>query len=155
MGMDKIAIYTLDREGEIFYVGYTNNPKSRISAHKKKFGKNIKMDIIEYRDDYREAEQQWINYFSLLGYKLENICKGGNGRNPYPADAKIIIHNITKWIGKGLNINFENNISTSFENQLQNYYQQNGYEKTYDRLFRTLMNAIENHLFPNGIQKLN
>lgn len=152
--MSMVAIYYLEQDEKIFYVGYTKNPKTRIIPHRKKFGNDIEMKILEYRDDYREAEKQWIDHFRLLGYELENVYEGGNGKGCYPKDAKQVIYNLTKWLNaKKIGWNFESTIDDEFIPQLQEYYDTHGYDKTYKKAINMVFDALAPKLFPKRFAK--
>jgi len=76
-----IYIYGLvDGEGNLFYVGKTQNPRQRLNAHRCKYGKSISIYIIEEvtQQDWEEKERYWIEELRDRGYKLLNILPGGD-----------------------------------------------------------------------------
>ena len=79
----KSSIYHLELDGIPFYVGKSKQPDHRIYNHKKRFGNNIKMVILEECDDWKEAECRWISKYKSLGYNLQNKNKGGGGPETY------------------------------------------------------------------------
>jgi len=99
----KIFIYTLeDSDGNIRYVGKTNNIKRRIYNHKRESYKSntyknnwikslIKngdypvisiLDEVEYEDS-AFFETYWISQFKAWGFSLTNLTDGGQGTNGY------------------------------------------------------------------------
>ena len=100
---DTTFIYSLScpLDGEIKYIGKSNDPKSRFRKHKSLGDTNkgdnpmkniwIKnllekgftpiLSIIEEVDikDWKVREKFYIKYYKELGYKLYNVCGGGNG----------------------------------------------------------------------------
>ena len=78
-----ISIYHLEQNNIPFYVGKTKSPNNRLYDHKKRFGKDIKMIILEKCDDWKEAECRWIKEYKSRGYKLQNKNKGGGGPETY------------------------------------------------------------------------
>ena len=98
--MKTCYIYTLSdpRNNQVRYVGKTNNPKQRRSAHgvltreqksrKKNWVKHLKslslkpvFEIIEEVsiDEWKEAEKFWITQFKAWGFILLNHTSGGDG----------------------------------------------------------------------------
>lgn len=98
--MKTCYIYTLSdpRNNQVRYVGKTNNPKQRRSAHgvltreqksrKKNWVKHLKslglkpvFEIIEEVniDGWKEAEKFWITQFKAWGFRLLNHTSGGDG----------------------------------------------------------------------------
>ena len=95
----KTYIYTLEdpRNGEIKYIGKSNNPKKRYNTHincqvknkshcnnwikglKKKDLKPILTVIDEIDGDWEWLEQYWIEQFKHWGFTLVNHTKGGEG----------------------------------------------------------------------------
>lgn len=84
--------------GEIRYVGKTNNPKRRLSMHKKenrntrknawikslsKVGLEPEMEILEQfphepDSNWQESEKFWISYLRFIGCNLTNLDGGGS-----------------------------------------------------------------------------
>lgn len=85
--MKYTKIYYLHKGDNIpFYVGKSNNPKWRISPHKKTFGKNIILEELDNvpLDEWKFWECFWIEQFKIWGYSLQNKNKGGNGTDVNP-----------------------------------------------------------------------
>lgn len=151
-------IYHLEKNAIPFYVGKTAKPNNRLNAHKKRFGNDIEMIILEEcDDDWRESEQYWINYYKLSGYDLKNTCKGGNGRDIYPKNAKVIIDNLTKWLNKqNIGYKFESTVHPSFLEPLQKYYdsfesKSEGYIKAYNKCFDIFLNNFSSLTKPGDL----
>jgi hypothetical protein len=80
------VIYTLQRGDEtVFYVGRTINWKQRLSAHRARHGRDIKLNIVQ--DTFNgetpaDAELKWIRHFQRPGFRLLNIVttSGRSGR---------------------------------------------------------------------------
>ena len=64
-----------------FYVGKTNNPNSRTYQHKRTYGSNTNLEILEETNNetWRETEEFYIQIFRYWGFKLKNGFKGGGG----------------------------------------------------------------------------
>ena len=98
--ISKTYIYTLsDHNGNVRYVGKSDNPTKRLWTHiseSKKGFDNHKhrwmrwllknenfpiLDIIDevFVDDWRFWESYWIEQFKAWGFKLTNSTKGGDG----------------------------------------------------------------------------
>ncbi len=72
-------IYTLSYETEanLFYVGSSTNPKSRLQSHRTKFGYNTTMFVIEEiefdnKDELLKLERFWNDQFKQWGFNLKN-----------------------------------------------------------------------------------
>jgi len=74
-----VNIYHLERNGKPFYVGYTSHPIQRKSEHRKTYGKDINLCVIEKTNDYLQAEEYWIEQYRQWGFELLNKNKGGGG----------------------------------------------------------------------------
>jgi hypothetical protein len=77
-------IYTLYRNNIPFYVGKTSSdPKKRERDHRYKYGKDIKLKVVDICSDEKEIwkskESYWIKYFQSLGFILQNQNEGGGG----------------------------------------------------------------------------
>lgn len=79
--MDIIYIYCLYKQNIPFYIGKTKNIKDRISNHKKTFGSNIELIILDQCElgNWKFWERFYISLFISWGFKLENKNKGGGG----------------------------------------------------------------------------
>jgi hypothetical protein len=64
----------------IFYVGKTNNPPVRYSSHKKSYGHNFYLRIV---DKYIDGEDILIHKYLNEGYKLQNIRKNNYNKQEY------------------------------------------------------------------------
>ena len=72
-----------------FYVGKTNNPNSRTYQHRRTYGSNTTLEILEETNNetWRETEEFYIQMFRYWGFKLKNGFKGGGGAS-YWSDAQ-------------------------------------------------------------------
>lgn len=78
------TIYYLQKEsGEIFYIGQTSNPISRLGDHVKRFGEKISINEIEkVEDNYRLYwEKFYIQLFKSWGFTLVNEDTGVGTRS--------------------------------------------------------------------------
>src|SRR5882757_595286 len=90
------AIYLLkDDLGNVRYVGYTKDPEMRMKYHKREcrwgrrthrkawvsemllLNREIKMEVVEWTEDWNMAERQWIFKMRALGCDLVNGSDGG------------------------------------------------------------------------------
>jgi hypothetical protein len=85
MRVKHILIYLVENlpEGKI-YVGKTNDIDNRLWAHKKKYGPQIKMTVIDQvnskrRPDWEPIETMWIQTFISWGFQLDNKILGHRG----------------------------------------------------------------------------
>jgi len=76
-----IIIYSLEINNTPFYIGKCNNINVRFTQHKKTFGNNIKIKILELveKKDWKIKEKYYIELFKSQGFKLENKNNGGGG----------------------------------------------------------------------------
>lgn len=67
-------IYKLTKNKKTFYIGRTQNIKTRYSNHIKKYGKDIEIEIIDSCDylDSMDLESFYIKKYLLDGYLLLN-----------------------------------------------------------------------------------
>lgn len=75
--MRKFLVYSLkDKKGEVFYIGSTINPKTRLYLHRQVHGKAIEMEIIEEsigsKEDMFVLESKYINEYRNMGVLLIN-----------------------------------------------------------------------------------
>jgi hypothetical protein len=104
-----VYIYTLadPRNGEVRYVGKTNNKKLRSKAHRNERGSTRKCRWVQSlssagvcpvfeeleeveENEWKEAERFWIASLRFYGFRLVNASDGGDGNNQSPeARAKI------------------------------------------------------------------
>jgi hypothetical protein len=80
-------IYFLHKGDNIpFYIGKSNNPyKQRLHRHRKKFGENTQLEILEEIpiESWKFWEVYWISQFKCWGFLLENKNGGGGGINGF------------------------------------------------------------------------
>lgn len=113
--MRKGYVYSLSKDGVIFYIGSSTNPELRVKQHKNKFKdkyldevtnrfvyydvKDIKMEIVEemefgFRDELYELEEYWINQFKAWNFPLRNVVYSTNWYNlghKVPGDIAILL----------------------------------------------------------------
>lgn len=80
--MTKCHIYYLCYDNGIpFYVGKTKNPSERFYYHRRKYGLEVKLKVIDVvpLKEWKFWEQYWISQFRTWEYLLENKNNGGNG----------------------------------------------------------------------------
>lgn len=90
-------IYLIENINEDFnqvYIGKTINIDNRKYAHFRRFGHNIKINIIdqietEQRKDWKSLERYWIEQFKQWGFTLLNQNKGGEGVDFHTEETKI------------------------------------------------------------------
>jgi hypothetical protein len=98
--MKMTNIYILYKDNIPFYVGKTNNINIREYYHKKSFGENIILEIIDKVDinKWEFWETYYISLFKSWGFILENKNNGGGGTTKHSINAiqKISKANIGK-----------------------------------------------------------
>jgi hypothetical protein len=79
--MTDIYYLTFDHEDIPFYIGKSKNCYSRFFAHKKTYGKNIKMIKIDKvkNKEWLFWEKHYVSLFKSWGFKLDNKNNGGGG----------------------------------------------------------------------------
>ena len=79
--MTDIYYLTFDHEDIPFYIGKSKNCYSRFFAHKKTYGKNIKMIKIDKvkNKEWLFWEKHYVSLFTSWGFKLDNKNNGGGG----------------------------------------------------------------------------
>jgi len=91
--INTIHIYFLHNGDNIpFYVGKTNNVRTRQTNHRgKKKNQNIKLEILDEvrEDEWKFWECYWIEQFKQWGFKLENGNKGGGGVTNHTLQSKL------------------------------------------------------------------
>jgi hypothetical protein len=78
----KTVIYYLCKEDGIpFYIGKTNDTNQRKYNHRRKYGSNILLEILDEvnKEDWRFWEKYYIFLFKSWGFKLTNQNNGGGG----------------------------------------------------------------------------
>jgi hypothetical protein len=89
--MERFIYELLDVQGVPFYVGKTNNPEYRLMVHKKRFGKDITMNILERvsaEDNWRVRERFWIESHIARGYPMLNKFVGATGPDSMDEETK-------------------------------------------------------------------
>jgi len=80
---NKIYIYFLEKNNNVFYVGKTKNPKRREWDWKNEFGEDIIFNLIDETEDdktiWKFWENFWIQQFKQWGFLLINQNEGGGG----------------------------------------------------------------------------
>ena len=74
------------------YIGQTKNPNTRLSNHRNKYHKDIKMTILDEiktqsRQEWKQLEAFWLSMFQSWGFKLDNKNNGGNGANQFSKES--------------------------------------------------------------------
>lgn len=79
----RMKIYVLEKNKIPFYIGKAVNPFHRIYTHKKVFGQEIQLEIIDDVPDneWKFWEKHYISLFKSWGFKLKNKNEGGGGPN--------------------------------------------------------------------------
>jgi hypothetical protein len=90
-----IIIYLLEKNQIPFYVGKCNNINVRYSQHKKTYGGNINIKVLELVEDkdWKFKERYYIALFKSQGFNLENKNKGGGGPTKLSESSKQKITN--------------------------------------------------------------
>ncbi len=148
--MEKV-IYHLERNKIPFYVGKTSNIKKRFTAHKKKYGNNISIVVIEEVNDkdWKELERYHIETYFLQGHKLLNTHSGGNGRPEGIRNTKFIIDAFMNDLNSFRINKIQYNVYPDFIEQLSKYYnsfndKEEAYIRCYERLFNIYYQKGEN-----------
>jgi hypothetical protein len=145
------SIYHLERNGTPFYVGKTDRTKKRLKEHKKRFGDDIEMVIIDEVEDWKTAESEWINHYKQLGHSLINTHSGGNGRPSYESTGYGVLKKVIKEINREINwVKFTHDITPNFIKQTNEHYKQNGYKSTYDGLWQMFMTQYTKNIQYGG-----
>lgn len=105
--MKKYYIYTLSKDGLIFYIGKTLNLDKRLANHKITYGNNILLEVLDETTNWKSEEIFWIEQFKQWGFNLKNKNNGGGGRDYQTEEIKI---KIGKNQPKTKNRNLETNI---------------------------------------------
>lgn len=80
--MEHTKIYFIhDGDNIPFYVGKSNRLRGRISSHRKTFGNNIILEVIDEvpLSEWKFWENYWIEQFKSWGFNLKNKNNGGGG----------------------------------------------------------------------------
>jgi hypothetical protein len=81
-------IYILEKNGQPFYIGKAKNAIRRYHGHKRVYGLDIELNIIDEVEDWRFWENYWIEQFKQWGFILENKNNGGGGPTHYTEEQK-------------------------------------------------------------------
>jgi len=81
-------IYILEKNRQPFYIGKAKNAIRRYHSHKRTYGLDIELNIIDEVEDWRYWESYWIEQFKQWGFVLENKNKGGGGPSHYTEEQK-------------------------------------------------------------------
>jgi hypothetical protein len=81
-------IYILERNGVPFYVGKTKHVIRRKHLHRRTYGLDINLYVIDEVENWKYWEQYWICQFKQWGFKLENKNNGGGGPSNYTKEQK-------------------------------------------------------------------
>ena len=68
-------IYVLEKNELPFYIGKAKNAVRRYHGHRRTFGLDIKLQIIDEVEDWKFWESYWIEQFQQWGFILENKNK--------------------------------------------------------------------------------
>lgn len=86
-------IYYLEKNDMPFYIGKTRNPIRRKHKHYTKYGREIKLCLIDNCEDDEKTwkfwENYWIDQFKSWGFELVNQNKGGGGPSIYKEEYKL------------------------------------------------------------------
>jgi len=103
----KTYIYKLENcynDPKLTYVGKTIDPNRRLKEHRKTYGCNTKMIILDEVDsllveDWLPLESKWISIMKQTHYTPLNQNNGGGGSNgkTYPIIAKNMNGDVVKW----------------------------------------------------------
>jgi len=92
-------IYFLHKNDNVpFYIGKTNNIFKRKLNHRKNFGFDICLEVIDEipKDEWKFWEKHYISLFKSWGFNLLNKNKGGNGPEFFPESAKLRLSQLFK-----------------------------------------------------------
>jgi hypothetical protein len=90
-----IIIYVLEKNNIPFYIGKCNNINVRYSQHKKTYGEDVKINVLELVDDkeWKDKERFYISQYKKLGFELFNKNNGGGGPTVLSNESKQKITN--------------------------------------------------------------
>lgn len=80
--MEHTKIYFIHNGDNIpFYVGKSNRLRGRIASHRRTFGDNIILEVIDEvpLSEWKFWENYWIEQFKSWGFNLKNKNNGGGG----------------------------------------------------------------------------
>lgn len=89
-----VYIYYLIKNDNVFYVGKTKNISKRKSLHRKLYGRDIDLLILDEVEDINWGfwESYWISQFKTWGFQLENKNNGGGGPTSWTEEQKLTIN---------------------------------------------------------------
>jgi predicted GIY-YIG superfamily endonuclease len=85
-----LLVYAIYKGSKCIYVGATSNLYDRVTAHRKKFGKECRIEILEGSSSFkkiREIELKYIQHFKAIGQAEFNVADWGTtnpGLNTIP-----------------------------------------------------------------------
>jgi hypothetical protein len=134
----KTYIYKLENcynNPQLIYIGKTIDPICRLKHHKKTYGDQINMVIIDeinsiLTEDWLPLESKWISIMKQTPYILLNQNNGGGGSNGevYPVLAKNMNGKTIKWYSSIQEASIELNIRPqNIKNAIKSKKQSAGY----------------------------
>lgn len=138
LGSMKTYIYRLKNcynDPRLTYIGKTIDPNIRLSQHRRTYGEQTKMIIIDevnsiLEEDWLPLEKEWISTIKLTYYIPLNKNNGGGGTNrkQYPILAKNMNGKIIKWYPSIQQAAEElNTHSQNIKNAIKGKYQCSGF----------------------------
>lgn len=85
-------IYILFLNNIPFYIGKTTTLNQRKSYHKKTYGSNIHLEIIDEVEDWKFWEKHYISLYKSWGFELLNKNNGGGGPTNWTEEQKLNIN---------------------------------------------------------------
>jgi hypothetical protein len=83
-----VKIYVLERNNIPFYIGKAKDAIRRKHSHRRIYGINIILSVIDEVEDWKYWETYWIEQFKQWGFVLENKNNGGGGPSSYTEEQK-------------------------------------------------------------------
>lgn len=143
----KVYIYSLENKNNIFYIGKTNNTSRRRSIHRKNYGYEIELFIIDevLENEWKFWECYWIQQFKAWGFELTNLNNGGGGPTQWTEEQKFLINpnriaKIKNHKTRGFNIS-----KTLLNNDHSKYYTQDIKDKMSKKLKGISKTFTEEH----------
>jgi len=136
-----LIIYVLEKNNTPFYIGKCNNINIRYCQHKKTYGNNIKIKILELvkSSEWKIREKYYISLYESKGFKLKNKNKGGGGPTKLSKKSRLKISKNK----------FGNNYKLKLipKGKIEKLYKTNGIYnicKKLDLTYNTVKNYLEN-----------
>jgi hypothetical protein len=86
-----ISVYKLlGQNNDLFYIGLTKNPEKRLRSHKRKYGKDIHMQVFYQTWDMEEANKIEKECIANAGVELTNSSRGGGYNARFYNDEQIL-----------------------------------------------------------------